>query len=103
MKQKKVVYIAGPISGVPDYWRAFDAAEDELSKMGFVVLSPARLPEGLGNERAMKVCLAMLEQADAVYLLPGWKESTGASLEVAYCKYTGKPRATKISSLEVLL
>ena len=35
----KVIYIAGPITGVPKYHEAFEAAEDELSAKGFVPLS----------------------------------------------------------------
>lgn len=102
MENKKVIYIAGRITGVPKYWEAFEKAEDELTAMGFVVLTPTRLPYNLDNEKAMKICLAMIDQADAVYFLPGWSRSIGANLEMAYCKYTGKPHATRIKSLEVL-
>lgn len=102
MKTKRVIYIAGRITGVPEYWKAFEQAEDELTARGFIVLTPTRLPWNLDNERAMKICLAMIDQADAVYFLPGWNLSVGANLEMAYCKYTGKPHATKIESLEVL-
>ena len=102
MKEKKVIYIAGRITGVPKYWEAFEKAEDALTAMGFIVLTPTRLPYNLSNEKAMKICLAMIDQADAVYFLPGWNQSVGANLEMTYCKYTGKPHATRIESLEVL-
>jgi len=102
MKEKKVIYIAGRITGVPKYWEAFEKAEDELTAMGFIVLTPTRLPYNLSNEKAMKICLAMIDQADAVYFLPGWNQSVGANLEMAYCKYTGKPYVTRIEGLEVL-
>lgn len=91
MKEKKVVYIAGPITGVVEYWKAFEDAEDKLEAAGYVPLSPARLPWNLGDDKAMPICLAMINAADAVCFLPGWGRSVGAQLEMAYCKYTDKP------------
>lgn len=102
MKPKKVIYIAGRITGVPEYWKPFEKAEDALIAMGFIVLSPTRLPWNLDNNKAMKICLTMIDQADAVYFLPGWNMSVGANLEMSYCKYTGKPFVTRLDSLEVL-
>jgi hypothetical protein len=102
MEKKKVIYIAGRITGVPRYWEAFENAEDELTAMGFTVLIPTRLPQDLDNEKAMKICLTMIDQADAVYFLPGWNLSVGANLEMNYCKYIGKTHTTSIKSLEVL-
>ena len=99
MEHKKVIYIAGPITGVKNYWEAFEKVDDELTSMGFVVLTPSRLPWNLSNDRAMKICLAMIDQADAVYFLPGWSRSVGANLEMTYCKYTGKPHYTKLEEL----
>lgn len=67
---KKVIYIAGPITGVPRYWEAFETAEDELTAAGYLPLSPARMPDGMENEKAMRICLAMIDAADAVLFLP---------------------------------
>lgn len=100
MGQKKVVYLAGPITGVKNYWEAFEKAEDVLGGAGYIVLSPARLPWNLDNGKAMKICLAMIEQADAVYFLNGWHNSMGAQFEMAYCKYTGKAYACNLDELE---
>lgn len=97
---KKVIYIAGPITGVPRYWEAFETAEDELTAAGYLPLSPARMPDGMENEKAMRVCLAMIDAADAVLFLPGSSRSRGASLEHRYCEYTGKPWARSIKELK---
>jgi hypothetical protein len=102
MENKKVVYIAGRITGVDEYWKPFEAAEDDLTAKGFIVLTPTRLPYNISNDKAMKICLAMIDQADAVYFLPGWNMSIGANLEMAYCKYTGKAWYTSIEKLEGL-
>lgn len=100
---KKVVYIAGPISGVENYWEPFEAAEAELAAHGFVVLTPTKLPPEIDNGRAMKICLSMIDQADAVLFLHGWNLSIGANLELYYCKYTNKPYAMSVGEVRGLL
>ncbi len=101
------VYIAGGITGVEDYKARFAAAkrmllreeEDRLDSMECYygtpradkVLNPAELPEGWPNGLYMDVCLAMIRAADLVVFLPGWERSRGASLEMQYCRYEGKP------------
>lgn len=92
MERKKVVYISGPITGVKEYWKAFEQAEDDLLALGCVPLSPAHLPQGLTNEQYMSIDLAMMACADAVLFLPGYAQSKGAQLEYKHCEYTGKPR-----------
>ena len=95
----KVVYISGPITGVERYWEAFEKAEDELEAAGFIALTPTRLPKGLTNEQYMRIDLAMIDAADAVLFLPGWRESAGAVMENTYCVYTGKPHFYYMASL----
>lgn len=92
MGSKKVIYIAGPITGVPKYWKAFDKAAAEFEKQGYTVLTSAHLPQGMSNEQYMHICFAMIDCADAVYFLPGWYLSAGATLENRHCQYVGKPR-----------
>lgn len=40
------IYIAGPITGIPDYKERFAKAEAELKAKGHAVMNPAALPEG---------------------------------------------------------
>jgi len=100
---KKVVYISGPITGVDRYWEAFEKAEDELEAAGFIALTPTRLPKGLTNEQYMRIDLAMVDAADAVYFLPGYEKSTGCALEGFYCDCTGKPATDSIETLKEVL
>lgn len=88
---KKVIYISGPITGVENYWEPFEKAEDEIEAAGFIALSPTRLPRGMSNEQYMRICLAMIDSADGVLLIPGWGNSEGAMVEQRYCHYTDKP------------
>lgn len=86
-----VVYIAGKMTGLPDLGRPkFQAAAKKLRDDGFVVLNPAELPDGMPGDRYMPICLAMVGVADAVYLLRGWRDSPGATLERNYALYQGK-------------
>jgi nucleoside 2-deoxyribosyltransferase len=91
MGNPKVVYISGPITGVKNYWEAFEQAEEDLQGLGYIALNPARLPEGMTNSQYMRTCFAMIDSADAVITLEGWIRSAGASLEVNYCQYVKKP------------
>lgn len=90
MERKRVIYIAGPIKGVANYWEAFEQAEEDLQGLGYIPLSPAHLPEGMTNEQYARIDFAMIDSADAVLFLPGYERSEGATLEANYCKYTGK-------------
>ena len=86
-----IVYIAGPMSGIEDYNRPyFFKAEGELRAMGHKVLNPAVLPTDLPDEAYMPICLAMIDQCDAVCLLDGWEQSQGAVLEAVYAQRCGK-------------
>ena len=99
MEHKKVIFIAGPISGVRYYRAKFEKCEKLLIENGFTVLSPARLPKGMTGAQYERICLAMIDAADAVVLLPGWYDSRGAKLEADYCGYIGKPTYFTIDGL----
>ena len=96
----KVIYISGPITNDPDYRRKFNRMENDLQVRGFTVLNPAHLPAGMTDEQYMKICLAMIDAADAVIVVSDWMRSRGSRLETDYCLYAGK---TVYLSLEGLL
>lgn len=95
------VYIAGKITGNPNYKEQFKKAELELRLQGHKVLNPAdtiaRI-DGLKHEEYLHICLAMIDIADEVAFLPNWKDSKGAKMEMEYAKKANK----KIMYLEDL-
>ena len=80
----KRIYIAGPMSGLPDFnYPALNAKAAELRALGFHVENPAENPaphcgSWLGY---MRLAVRQLSTCDAVYLLPGWSKSRGACIE----------------------
>ena len=84
--EKPIVYIAGPMSGYPDFnHAAFNKKASELHRFGVNVLNPAEIDGGSTDkpwEYYMRKAIALLVQADAVVVLDGWENSKGAKLEL---------------------
>jgi hypothetical protein len=84
------LYIAGPMSGLPEYnYPAFHAAEADLRAAGHYVLNPARNPECDSWEGYMRAAIRQVIQADAVAFLPGSHNSRGARLELTIAAALG--------------
>jgi hypothetical protein len=93
------VYIAGPMSGIPEFnFPAFRAAAIDLRAQGYDVVNPAELDENdvLPDGTAahpwsfyLRRDLQALLDCDAIYLLPGWQDSRGASLEAHVAEVLG--------------
>lgn len=90
-KGKKKLFISGPITDTPFYWRAFEEAREFYEAKGYAVMNPSELPVGMTNADYARVCLSMIDSADEVVFLPGWRDSIGARLEHDYCYYIRKP------------
>ncbi|KAB1578750.1 DUF4406 domain-containing protein [Serratia marcescens] len=83
-------YIAGPMSDRPAFNRpAFHLAATHLMACGHTPLNPATLPDGLAEADYMAIGIAMLQRAEAIYLLDGWQSSVGAKAEFALAEKLG--------------
>ena len=88
----KVIYLAGKFTG--DEEKNTEIARQfaiELSAKGHCVIVPHTnfnhfqlTPEDY--RKAMHCCLALIHRVDAVFFMPGWKESLGATCEY-YCAH----------------
>lgn len=79
------VYISGKITGEPmdQVIAKFARAEFELATKGYDPVNPLKngLPQASSWEQHMKADVAMMMDCDAIYMLPDWKFSSGATIE----------------------
>jgi len=91
------IYIAGPITGIQNYNRkAFRDVEVLLTGWGHTVFNPCKHiptknPDSIKHEDYMKISMAMIDLCDAVWMLPGWTKSKGATAEAEYAIENHKP------------
>lgn len=82
--RKNRIYIAGPMSGIPEHnFPAFNAAAESLRAAGWHVENPADhgAIEGAEWSDYLRYDIACLATCEAIALLPGWHKSKGACLE----------------------
>lgn len=80
----KRIYIAGPMSGLPDFnYPAFHAAAAVLRAQGHQVENPAENPAPTCGtwQGYMRMSLRQIAACDCLCMLPGWRTSRGARIE----------------------
>ena len=95
MLKSWIVYLSGPITGAKNARENFAKATEVLQKFAtprnVYILNPyLRHPSGLTNTDYMHLSFAEIDVADDVAMLPGWEDSDGCNLELAYANYIGK-------------
>lgn len=80
----KIVFISGAITGIDGYRKIFATAERWLLEQDCTVLNPAVLPpSGLEWDAYLRITMAMVREADVVYVLQNWEHSKGVREELA--------------------
>lgn len=97
----KFVYIAGPMTGLPDYNRAafFAAARWIRDNTDFVPVHTAWMESGFQERDYLTMALHLLLICDAMILLPGWEKSGGVEIEFDEASKWGIP-AVEMRSLK---
>ena len=98
------IYIAGPMSGIPEYnYPAFKAAAKELHELGFEVVAP--LHDNPDNDWAKWIAkdirILIDDGIERIYVLPNWLKSRGARLEVFLGLLLGIPVYDAIKFLPI--
>jgi len=86
-------YLAGPMRGYPEMnTPLFNRAAKRLRDQGYTVFNPAEVnDEHLSFEECMTVDLdAVVNQCNAIAILPGWRDSIGSNGEVFTAFLCGK-------------
>jgi hypothetical protein len=100
MRKFMRIYIAGAMTGLPNYnYHVFDAKAEELRAQGHTVINPADIGRRLFGKRIdldvdeleylLEVELKELTGGEAIYLLDGWHNSKGARKELYHALGNG--------------
>ena len=104
LKFGATIYISGPMTGIECFnFPQFFYWQVKLEKSGYHVLNPAMmdcmkmLHDGWKYEPCMwddiieEDCKIIAEEADALFVLNGWRDSCGALREIETAKVHGIP------------
>ncbi|MCK9331144.1 MAG: DUF4406 domain-containing protein [Candidatus Cloacimonetes bacterium] len=88
MKKPLIIYICGPITGMPNgNAKLFEDAEDWYINQGHMVINPHNIGNHLGNVSETEIVKNELASittiVDVIALLPGWQNSRYGLVEVA--------------------
>ena len=90
------IYISGPMTGIPEFnYPMFAEYTKKYREKGYKVISPAETDGGDTSKPwsyyLRKDVRMLVDDVDAVYMLPGWQKSKGARLEFFLASELGIP------------
>ena len=93
----ETTYIAGPMTGIPDYnYPAFAKEAENIRAYGGNPISPAENFDGntsLPRHEYFKAAIPQVVEAASLHLLEGWEKSVGATMETLVYFLTHDERA----------
>lgn len=95
------VYLSGAISNDRNFMQKFKNYEELLSfTYDYEVVNPAKvcsmLPKTFTHSDYMRVCYALLDVCDCIYVIPEPTKSVGVELEKKYAAKRGIKRIWKL-------
>ena len=100
------VYISGPISGSPTYPQSFEKAAEYLRHLGNEVVDPTTIDppsehtKGTTWDYYMREGIKLLMDCDRIYMLEGWENSEGATLEQRIALQLRMPCLYEVEDIE---
>lgn len=94
MEKNKTIYLSGKIAGLPcdEVRKNFDLAKTQiyLSQGHVTIVDPSKLPKTQNSwSHYLLRDLQILQDCDAIAMLPNWKDSNGAKVERAFAEGIG--------------
>ncbi len=88
-----MVYISGKITGDENYKEKFNKAQERINELfpyhSFINPAEVNLPKCCGWADYMEICLKLLSRCNSIVMLPDFRESKGAMIELQYAKAMG--------------
>ena len=99
------IYLAGPITGHPDFMERFECTHAFLENEGFDVFDPAKTAASLpttkmSRQNILDLGLCLLGMCNGIALIPGWQSSSGCRLERAYAE-ANRMRVIELSENDI--
>jgi len=111
----KLIYIAGPYTAEDVYLRRqnilrAERAAREVFRQGYIPVIPHSIGDALEtgekfkhfkhSDWMQKLCLPLLSRCDGIFLIPGWQESKGATIEFNFARENKIPVFDKIERIK---
>ncbi len=96
ISKDQVIYLSGPMTGLPDYNRpAFDERARLMREAGYIVNNPADISRQYGLDKPyaffFRESMRMLLRSDVVYVFGDITNSKGAIMELNVAKTAEMP------------